>query len=175
MTVRDGQQHLFGGVANPKAALTEFGSLVDGLYRLTILAAHVSGAGQPLDGDANGTAGGTIGTSPMVTAGGLPLPSGTWGLRLAAARGIGARPTGLPFRPPAANPPTPFPHRYLSGPQVRTTQLALRCLRIPPGAYQFDRNSKERGGASQNRPAPSRFRLRLPFTRRWCRRARRRC
>jgi hypothetical protein len=42
----------FGG------GLTEFGSLVDGLYRLTILAAKVSGSGQPLDGDANGTAGG---------------------------------------------------------------------------------------------------------------------
>jgi sugar lactone lactonase YvrE len=42
----------FGG------GLTEFGSLVDGLYRLTILATQVSGSGQPLDGDANGTAGG---------------------------------------------------------------------------------------------------------------------
>jgi Dockerin type I domain len=42
----------FGG------ALTEFGSLADGLYRLTILSAKVSGSGQPLDGDANGTAGG---------------------------------------------------------------------------------------------------------------------
>jgi hypothetical protein len=42
----------FGG------GLTEFGSLVDGLYRLRILAAQVSGSGQPLDGDANGTAGG---------------------------------------------------------------------------------------------------------------------
>jgi sugar lactone lactonase YvrE len=42
----------FGG------ALTDFGSLVDGLYRLRILAAQVSGSGQPLDGDANGTAGG---------------------------------------------------------------------------------------------------------------------
>ena len=42
----------FGG------GLTEFGSLVDGLYRLTILAAQVSGSGQRLDGDANGTAGG---------------------------------------------------------------------------------------------------------------------
>jgi hypothetical protein len=31
---------------------------VDGLYRLRILAAQVSGSGQPLDGDANGTAGG---------------------------------------------------------------------------------------------------------------------
>jgi WD40 repeat protein len=38
--------------------LTEFGSLVDGLYRLTILAAEVSGGGQPLDGDANGSPGG---------------------------------------------------------------------------------------------------------------------
>jgi streptogramin lyase len=38
--------------------LTEFGSLVDGLYRLTIMSAQVSGSGQPLDGDANGTAGG---------------------------------------------------------------------------------------------------------------------
>ena len=42
----------FGG------ALTEFGSLADGLYRLTVLSAKVSGSGQPLDGDANGTAGG---------------------------------------------------------------------------------------------------------------------
>ncbi|HTK74159.1 MAG TPA: dockerin type I domain-containing protein [Gemmataceae bacterium] len=39
-------------------ALTEFGSLTDGLYRLTILSAKVSGSSQPLDGDANGTAGG---------------------------------------------------------------------------------------------------------------------
>jgi hypothetical protein len=31
---------------------------VDGNYRLTILASQVSGNGQPLDGDANGTAGG---------------------------------------------------------------------------------------------------------------------
>jgi hypothetical protein len=38
--------------------LTEFGSLTDGPYRLTILSAKVSGSGQPLDGDANGTAGG---------------------------------------------------------------------------------------------------------------------
>src|SRR5262245_26026338 len=38
--------------------LTEFGSLVDGLYRLRILATQVSGSGQPLDGDSNGTAGG---------------------------------------------------------------------------------------------------------------------
>jgi hypothetical protein len=38
--------------------LTEFGSLVDGNYRLTILASQVSGNGQPLDGDANGVAGG---------------------------------------------------------------------------------------------------------------------
>jgi sugar lactone lactonase YvrE len=38
--------------------LTEFGSLADGRYRLTILAAQVSGNGQPLDGDANGSAGG---------------------------------------------------------------------------------------------------------------------
>jgi hypothetical protein len=38
--------------------LAEFGSLVDGLYRLRIFAARVSGSGQPLDGDANGTAGG---------------------------------------------------------------------------------------------------------------------
>jgi len=42
----------FGG------ALTEVGSLADGLYRLTILSATVSGAGQPLDGDANGITGG---------------------------------------------------------------------------------------------------------------------
>jgi hypothetical protein len=39
-------------------SLTEFGSLVDGRYRLTILASQVSGNGQPLDGDANGTPGG---------------------------------------------------------------------------------------------------------------------
>jgi hypothetical protein len=38
--------------------LTEFGSLVDGRYRLTIFASQVSGNGQPLDGDANGTPGG---------------------------------------------------------------------------------------------------------------------
>src|SRR5262249_5294928 len=38
--------------------LTEFGSLVDGLYRLTIMSAQVSGAGQPLDGDGNGSPGG---------------------------------------------------------------------------------------------------------------------
>jgi hypothetical protein len=38
--------------------LTEFGSLVDGRYRLTILAAQASGFGVPLDGDANGVAGG---------------------------------------------------------------------------------------------------------------------
>jgi hypothetical protein len=31
---------------------------VDGDYRLTILSAQVTGNGQPLDGDANGTAGG---------------------------------------------------------------------------------------------------------------------
>jgi hypothetical protein len=40
--------------------LTEFGSLVDGIYRLTILSAQVSSSGQPLDGDANGTAGGNF-------------------------------------------------------------------------------------------------------------------
>jgi hypothetical protein len=39
-------------------SLTEFGSLADGEYRLTILSAQVSGAGQPLDGDSNGTPGG---------------------------------------------------------------------------------------------------------------------
>jgi hypothetical protein len=38
--------------------LTEFGSLADGEYRLTVLSAQVSGNGQPLDGDANGSAGG---------------------------------------------------------------------------------------------------------------------
>jgi hypothetical protein len=38
--------------------LTDFGSLADGEYRLTVLSAQVSGNGQPLDGDANGTAGG---------------------------------------------------------------------------------------------------------------------
>jgi hypothetical protein len=38
--------------------LTEFGSLTDGEYRLTILSAQVSGAGQPLDGDGNGSPGG---------------------------------------------------------------------------------------------------------------------
>jgi hypothetical protein len=42
----------FGG------GLTEFGSLIDGLYRLRILAAQVSGSGQSLDGDANGSPGG---------------------------------------------------------------------------------------------------------------------
>jgi hypothetical protein len=39
-------------------SLTEFGSLADGRYRLTILASQVSVNGQPLDGDANGTPGG---------------------------------------------------------------------------------------------------------------------
>jgi hypothetical protein len=38
--------------------LTEFGSLTDGEYRLTVLSAQVSGNGQPLDGDANGSPGG---------------------------------------------------------------------------------------------------------------------
>src|SRR5262249_10537312 len=42
----------FGG------GLTESGSLMDGSYRLTVLSAQVSGFGQSLDGDANGTAGG---------------------------------------------------------------------------------------------------------------------
>jgi hypothetical protein len=46
------QGHAFSG------GPTEFGSLVDVLYRLTILATQVSRARQPLDGDANGTAGG---------------------------------------------------------------------------------------------------------------------
>jgi hypothetical protein len=39
-------------------ALTEFGSLIDGRYRLTVVAAQAAGFGQPLDGDANGVAGG---------------------------------------------------------------------------------------------------------------------
>ncbi len=38
--------------------LTQAGSLTDGLYRLTVSAAAVSGSGGPLDGDANGAAGG---------------------------------------------------------------------------------------------------------------------
>jgi sugar lactone lactonase YvrE len=38
--------------------LTEFGSLLDGRYTLTVLSAQVSAGGQPLDGDGNGTAGG---------------------------------------------------------------------------------------------------------------------
>jgi DNA-binding beta-propeller fold protein YncE len=38
--------------------LTEFGSLTDGEYRLTVLSAQVFGNGQPLDGDANGSPGG---------------------------------------------------------------------------------------------------------------------
>src|SRR5262249_16527493 len=38
--------------------LTEFGSLVDGTYRLTVLSSQVSGAGGALDGDVNGTPGG---------------------------------------------------------------------------------------------------------------------
>jgi Dockerin type I domain len=33
---------------------------VDGRYRLTVLANQVSGSGQPLDGDASGTAGGDL-------------------------------------------------------------------------------------------------------------------
>jgi hypothetical protein len=35
------------------AADSPFGSLADGLYRLTVVAAQVSGGGQPLDGDDN--------------------------------------------------------------------------------------------------------------------------
>jgi hypothetical protein len=38
--------------------LTEFGSLLDGRYTLTVLSAQVSAGGQPLDGDGDGVAGG---------------------------------------------------------------------------------------------------------------------
>jgi hypothetical protein len=38
--------------------LTEFGSLIDGRYTLTVLSAQVSAGGQPLDGDGDGVAGG---------------------------------------------------------------------------------------------------------------------
>src|SRR5262249_30412188 len=39
-------------------ALTEYGSLVDGLYNLTIGAAQISGVGGALDGNSDGIAGG---------------------------------------------------------------------------------------------------------------------
>src|SRR5207248_4008916 len=39
-------------------SLTEFGSLIDGTYTLTVLGSQVTGNGQPLDGDGNGTPGG---------------------------------------------------------------------------------------------------------------------
>ena len=38
-------------------ATTEFGSLIDGRYTLTVLAGQVSAGGIPLDGDGNGTPG----------------------------------------------------------------------------------------------------------------------
>jgi hypothetical protein len=38
--------------------LTEFGSLIDGRYTVTVLSGQVSAGGQPLDGDNNGVAGG---------------------------------------------------------------------------------------------------------------------
>src|SRR4029079_7061352 len=38
--------------------LTEFGSLIDGNYSLTVLSSRVSGPGGALDGDNNGTPGG---------------------------------------------------------------------------------------------------------------------
>jgi hypothetical protein len=40
--------------------LTENGSLSDGLYRLTVLSAQVTGFGQSLDGDSDGSAGGDL-------------------------------------------------------------------------------------------------------------------
>ncbi len=45
-------------------ALTQSGSLVDGDYQLTVLAAQVSGNGAPLDGDGNGTPGGDYVLAP---------------------------------------------------------------------------------------------------------------
>jgi ELWxxDGT repeat protein len=45
-------------------ALTQFGSLMDGNYQLTVLAAQVSAAGQQLDGDGDGAPGGDYTTTP---------------------------------------------------------------------------------------------------------------
>jgi hypothetical protein len=76
--------------------LTEFGSLADGRYRLTILASQVSGNGQPLDGDANGTPGGDFVLNLFRLYGDINGDGAVNGLDLALFRGAFGTSLGSP-------------------------------------------------------------------------------
>src|SRR5437773_10612947 len=77
--------------------LTEFASLMHGLYRLRILAAQVSGSGQPLDGDANGTAGGDFTLDLHRLYGDVNGDKAVHGLDFAAFRAIFGASPGAPM------------------------------------------------------------------------------